>query len=194
MEIRRCSPGIGAEVFGVDVRTLDDAGFAPLYQAWLDANVLVVHGQSLTIPEFLDYSRRFGRLEPHLTANTRHPDHPELTVMDTKASAQQGVSTQTVRTRGMGWHTDLTFEKVTAKATQLYSIAIPSRGGDTLFANMYAAYDALPQRLKDRIAPLKAAYLYGGKVKRGHDLLDPADRNRAPVHHPLVRVHPETKR
>ncbi len=194
MEIRRCSPGIGAEVFGVDVRTLDDAGFAPLYQAWLDSNVLVVHGQSLTIPQFLDYSRRFGRLEPHLTVNTRHPDHPELTVMDTKASAQQGVSTQTVRTRGMGWHTDLTFEKVTAKATQLYSIAIPSRGGDTLFANMYAAYDALPQQLKDRIAPLKAAYLYGGKVARHADLLDAADRNRAPVLHPLVRVHPETKR
>src|SRR3954463_3341638 len=112
MEIRRCSPGIGAEVFGVDVRTLDDAGFAPLYQAWLDANVLVVHGQSLTIPEFLDYSRRFGRLEPPPPPHTRAPHPPEATGMDPKASPQQGVSTPTVRTRGMGWHTDLTFEKV----------------------------------------------------------------------------------
>lgn len=194
VEIRRCSPKIGAVVTGVDVTTLDDAGFAPLYQAWLDCNVLVVRGQNLTIEQFLDYSRRFGRLEPHLTRNTRHPDFPELTVMDSEASAKQGVSTQTIRTRGLGWHTDLTFEKVTAKATQLYGIAIPSRGGDTLFANMYTAYEALPQKLKDRIAPLKAAYVYGGKVARHNDLLDAADRERAPVLHPLVRVHPETKR
>jgi taurine dioxygenase len=194
VEIRKLGSRIGVEAVGVDVRTLDDAGFRPIYRAWLDGNVLVVRGQSLTIEQFLAWSRRFGRLEPHLTRTSRHPDHPELTVMDNKAAAAQGVSTQVVYTRGLGWHTDLTFEKVTAKATQLYSIAVPSRGGDTLFADMYSAYDALPGRLKDRIAGLEAAYLYGGKQGRSIELLDPADRDRAPVRHRLVRVHPETGR
>jgi taurine dioxygenase len=194
VEIRKLGPRIGVEVVGVDVRRLGAAGFQPIYQAWLDANVLVVRGQDLTIAQFLDWSRRFGRLEPHITRKSRHPDHPELTVMDNKAAGAQGVSTQVVYTRGLGWHTDLTFEKITAKATQLYSIAIPSRGGDTLFANMYDAYAALPQPLKDRIADLKGAYLYGGKVGRSIELLDPADRARPPVLHPLVREHPETGR
>jgi taurine dioxygenase len=194
VEIRKLGSKIGVEAVGVDVRTLDDAGFRPIYRAWLDGNVLVVRGQQLTIEQFLAWSRRFGRLEPHITRKSRHPDHPELTVMDNKAADAQGVSTQVVYTRGLGWHTDLTFEKVTAKATQLYSIAIPSRGGDTLFANMYSAYDALPARLKDRIADLKGAYLYGGKVGRSIELLDPADRARPPVLHALVRVHPETGR
>ena len=194
VEIRKLGPRIGVEAVGIDVRRLDEAEFRPIYQAWLDGNVLVVRGQTLTIPEFLAYSRRFGRLEPHITRKSRHPEHPELTVMDNKAASTQGVSPQVVYTRGLGWHTDLTFEKVTAKATQLYAIAIPSRGGDTLFANMYDAYAALPAALKARIADLNGAYLYGGKVGRSIELLDPADRARPPVLHPLVRVHPETGR
>jgi taurine dioxygenase len=194
VEIRQLGPKIGVEAVGVDVRRLDAASFGAIYRAWLGGNVLVVRDQHLTIEQFLAWSRRFGRLEPHLTRTSRHPDHPELTVMDNKAADAQGVSTQVVYTRGLGWHTDLTFEKVTAKATQLYSIAIPSRGGDTLFADMYSAYDALPGPLKDRIADLEAAYLYGGKQGRSIELLDPADRDRPPVRHRLVRVHPETGR
>ena len=60
MEIRRMGPQIGVEVTGVDVKTLDDKGFAPIYQAWLDYNVMVVRDQDLTIPDFVRYSRRFG--------------------------------------------------------------------------------------------------------------------------------------
>ena len=60
VQIRRMGPQIGVEVTGVDVKTLDDAGFAPIYQAWLDHNVMVVRDQELTIEEFLHYSRRFG--------------------------------------------------------------------------------------------------------------------------------------
>ena len=61
-EVRRLGPQIGAEILGVDVKTLDDAGFAQIYRAWLDHNVVVVPGQDLTIPDFLRYSRRFGQV------------------------------------------------------------------------------------------------------------------------------------
>ena len=65
IEVRRLGPQIGAEIHGVDVRKLDDAGFAVIYRAWLDSTVLVVPGQQLEIQDFLRYSRRFGVVHPH---------------------------------------------------------------------------------------------------------------------------------
>src|SRR6201981_4260197 len=81
VEIRPMGPQIGVEVSGVDVRTLDDAGFAPIYQAWLDYNILCVRDQDLTIPEFVAYSRRFGPVVPHPSKSTRHPHYPEITTL-----------------------------------------------------------------------------------------------------------------
>ena len=81
VEIRRMGPRIGVEVTGVDVNALDDAGFAPIYQAWLDCNVMVVRDQELTIDQFLHYSRRFGIVVPHPSKSTRHPDVPEITLL-----------------------------------------------------------------------------------------------------------------
>jgi len=70
----------------VNVKTLDDAGFAAIYRAWLDAKVLVVPDQQLEIDDFLRYSRRFGRIEPHPSKSTRHPDYPEITMLGVKQS------------------------------------------------------------------------------------------------------------
>ena len=81
MEIRLLGPQIGVEVTGVDVKTLDDRGFAPIYQAWLDYNVMCVRDQELTIPDFVHYSRRFGPVVPHPSKSTRHPEHPEITML-----------------------------------------------------------------------------------------------------------------
>src|SRR5437660_10514555 len=80
IEVRRLGPRIGAEIHGVDVRKLDDAGFGVIYRAWLDSNVLVVPGQQLEIQDFLRYSRRFGVVHPHPSKMTRHPNHPEITL------------------------------------------------------------------------------------------------------------------
>ena len=74
-EVRRLGPQIGVEIKGVDVRKLDDAGFAIIYRAWLDGNVAVVPGQTLEIDDFLAYSRRFGQVVPHPSKMTRHPEH-----------------------------------------------------------------------------------------------------------------------
>jgi taurine dioxygenase len=79
------------------------------------------------------------------------------------------------------------------KATQLYAIAIPSRGGDTHFSSAYALYEAIPQRLRARLEGKVGTYVYGGRKKR-NALLDAADRNEAPARHPLIRTHPETGR
>ena len=73
IEIRRLGPQVGAEVTGVDVRTMDDATFDAMYRTWLDSNVLVVRDQRLDMQEYLRYSRRFGVVEEHPTKSTRHP-------------------------------------------------------------------------------------------------------------------------
>src|SRR5262249_2157664 len=191
---RPLGPQIGAEIEGVDVKKLDAAEFAGIYRAWLDYNVVVVPGQQLEIDDFLGYSRRFGVVIPHPSKSTRHPDHPEITVLGVNKFKPDGQLDVTIYARGgEGFHTDGAYDQKPFKATQLYALAIPSRGGDTLFASMYAAYEALPQRLKQRLESLMGAYVYGGR-RRKTALLNEEDRHEPPVFHPIVRTHPETGR
>src|SRR2546425_9581985 len=194
VEIRRMGPQIGVEVRGVDVKTLDDEGFAPIYQAWLDYNILCVRGQDLTIPDFIRYSERFGPVTPHPSKATRHPDYAKITMLGVNKFDADGKIRDEIYRRGAeGWHTDGAYNEAPFKATQLYALAVPSRGGNTLFANAYAAYDALPQRLKDRLDGVIGAFSYGGR-RGGSRLLNPEDPGWTPVLHPIVRVHPETGR
>jgi taurine dioxygenase len=194
MKIDRPHPKIGAIATDVDVRSLSNTDWNALYQAWLDGVVLVVRGQTLTIEEFLAYSRRFGRLKPHRVKKTRHPEHAELTVMGLGTRKPDGKVDKAIYDRGGGWHTDSPWDTDICKGTQLYGIAIPSIGGDTLFASMYEAYDTLPDGLKKRIEGLKAEHAYGGRGRRGNELLEPEDRMRPPAVHPIARRHEESGR
>jgi taurine dioxygenase len=194
MRIRHTDSQVGVEVSDVDVRNLSDADFAAIYQAWLDRNVLVVAGQDLTIPEFLAYSRRFGIVEPHPSKSTRHPDYPDITLLGVNKFDAEGKLNMAIYRRGAeGWHTDGAYDAEPFKATQLYGIAIPDRGGDTLFASGYAAYDALPQRLKQRLEGVTGSFTYGGR-RQSNALLNPEDRTAPAVHHPILRTHAETGR
>jgi taurine dioxygenase len=194
MEVRKLGQQIGVEVRGVDVKTLDDAGFAPIYQAWLDYNILCVRGQDLTIPDFIRYSERFGPVTPHPSKSTRHPDYPKITMLGINKYDAAGELREEIYKRGAeGWHTDGAYNQAPFKATQLYALAVPSRGGNTLFANAYGAYEALPQRLMDRLEGVIGLFSYGGR--RGNArLLNPEDREWTPVQHPIIRIHPETGR
>ena len=78
----------------------------PLYQAWLEHAVLVVRGQDFSIPQFLEYGRRFGNVQPHFVKKSRHPDYPELTMMGVGARNEDGTKNDAVYSRGHGWHTD----------------------------------------------------------------------------------------
>jgi len=196
LEVNRLGEQVGAEIFGVDVRDLADEDFAVIYQTWLDCNVICVRDQSLdAVEEFCAYSRRFGRLHGHPSKSTRHSEYPELTVLGTDKFNADGSLNEAVYARGgENWHTDGAYDEVSFKATQLYALAIPSTGGDTLFSSMYAAYGALPERLKDRIGERRGAFTYAGRSTRSAQLLNPEDRDRTPVMHPILRTHPETGR
>jgi taurine dioxygenase len=194
LEVYPLSPGIGAEIRGVRLASISDADFRTVYAAWLQHLVLVVRDQQFTIEEFLRYSARFGRPTPHVIKKTRHPDYPALTVMGGNVAYRDGGGKDVGVKRGEGWHTDTAFMPQPAKATQLYALAIPSYGGDTLFASMYAAYDALPTPMKARLETLEAVFCCDGKNKDKNLLMDDEERQRPPVRHPVVRVHPETGR
>lgn len=194
IRVRRLGTQIGAEIRGVDVRTLDDADFAAIYRAWLDYNVVVIPDQHLEIEDFLRYSRRFGVIHPHPSKSTRHPAYPEITVLGANKFRADGTLDEAIYRRGADdWHTDGAYDAEPFKATQLYALAVPSRGGDTLFASMYAAYDALPERLKQRLEGKKGVFTYGGP-RKATALLNPEDRDWTPVRHSIIRTHPETGR
>ncbi|MPZ47331.1 MAG: TauD/TfdA family dioxygenase [Betaproteobacteria bacterium] len=194
MEVRRLGEQIGAEITGVDVKRLDAAGFERIYRAWLDYNVIAVRDQALDMPDFIAYSRRFGEVCPHPSKSTRHPEHPEITMLGVGKFRPDGSLDKSIYLRGAeGFHTDGAYDAVPFKATQLYAIAIPSQGGDTHFASMYAAHEALPQRLRERLEGRRGAYVYGGR-KRKNALLNEEDRHDKPVLHTVLGTHPETGR
>jgi taurine dioxygenase len=196
IEIRRLGKQIGAEITGINVNSLDDGTFAQVYRAWLDCNVVVVRDQKLEIDEFLTYSRRFGTLHAHPLKMANHAQHPELTVLGVNKFDADGKLNLKVYQRGSkAFHTDGAYDQVPFKATQLHAIALPSRGGDTYFASMYAAYDALPPALKQRLEGRSAFYAYGGRKHRANAaMLDGKARNAEPARHPLFQTHPETGR
>ena len=194
LQIRKMGPQIGVEISGVDVKTMSEAEWRKIYQAWLDHNVMCVRGQDLTIPDFIHYSERFGPVTPHPSKSTRHPEFAKITMLGINKYDEAGKLRDEIYRRGAeGWHTDGAYNQQPFKATQLYALAVPSRGGNTLFCNAYAAYDALPERLKQRLDGVVGAFAYGGRRGKAR-LLNPEDQDWASVYHPIFRVHPETGR
>ena len=107
IEVRRLGSQIGAEITGVDVKSMDEATFGVIYKAWLDYNVVAVRDQSLALDDFVHYSRRFGRVEPHPSKSTRHPECPEITLLGVNNFRPDGELVMAIYRRGAeGWHTD----------------------------------------------------------------------------------------
>jgi taurine dioxygenase len=196
VDVVRMEPGIAAEVRGVALDRISEEDFAVLYRAFLDSNVVVVRDQDLTIEQFLAYSRRFGRLVPHASKTTQHPEHPEITMLGVNKFNPDGTINNKIYRRGAtNFHTDGNFEQEPYKATQLHCLAVPSRGGDTYFASMYTAYDLLPARLKQALEGKYGVYIYGGRRKEYNPLLTKEDFDaRKPVRHPILGTHRETGR
>ena len=193
------SEGFGVEARGIDLaQPMSDATFAAVEQAFLAGQVLVFRGQALTPAQFAAFARRFGPPEPHVIDQFHHPADPNILILSNRVENGRPVG---LADAGTYFHTDYSYLHVPARATMLYSIEVPSRGGDTLFANQIAAYDDLPDATKRRIDPLVAIHHYGNR----HDL-DTSSRTVASVlssdqeakmplvTHRIVRPHPVTGR
>lgn len=185
----------GATVTGLKLATLDDASFAQLHEAWLEYALLVFPGQHLGREEQVAFAKRFGELEFPLAplSNVRgdgtvRPDDESDDVIK-------------VLKGNMGWHSDSTYMPVQAKGAVFAAHVVPSRGGETGWADMRAAYDALDDATRARIAGLSAHHsLYYSQAKLGHVPKEGSAyagygfHGQDPPLRPLVKVHPETGR
>ncbi len=198
-EIVSTGAALGAEMRGIDLRHLDEAGFAAVHAAWLTHSVLLFCGQQLGDADLIAFSRRFGALDvAPVQENGRRfvEGQPEIYVV----SNVLGPDGQPIGSLGAGeavWHTDMSYLEKPPKASMLYALEVPETGGDTWFCDMYAAYERLPSGLKQRLAGLSVkhdgTYNSGGYVRAGVTPTD--DPRTAPgMLHPLVCRHPETGR
>jgi len=185
------SSGLGAEVAGVDLSgDIDDATFAAIEQAWRDHLVLLFRNQTLGNERHVAFSARFGPLDDHASIpRLRDPQVPQILPV---VNAVLGGRRQPV---GRQWHSDLSTTLRPARGSLLRCEEIPPVGGDTMFANMYLAYETLSGTMKTMIDDLWAVHdLTLAHHNRGRRDIDEVRRNTPPVAHPMVRVHPETGR
>ncbi len=197
---RRLSDVLGVALDGVDLaRPLSEADFREIEQAFFEGQVLAIKGQDLTPEQFLAFARRFGPPEPHVIDTFHHPDAADILILSNRRKPDG--SPAGLADGGTYFHTDYSYLQVPARVTMLYSVEVPSKGGDTLFADMYAAYDDLSAAMKQRIDGLVVRHHYGNR-----DDLDEQSRTAASrlsdkqkdkvtwVRHKLVRTHYGTGR
>jgi len=194
--IKRLSPHIGAEIEGIDLRThpsADDLGL--IYQAWLDHIVIVFRGQTLSQEDLVRVTEYFGeqginaRPKEYHTSGQLEMLPGIMLISNVRAN---GEPIGALPDGDMMFHHDMLHADIPDKGTILYALEIPSKGGNTLFASGYAAYDALDDGTREALAGKRAFHHYNyGSQHRGDDIGTPAFSE---AHHPVFRTHPETGR
>jgi len=203
IEVKPIAGALGAEIIGVDVKRVDEETFAEVHSAWLQHLVVFFRDQMLTPDEQIAFAKRFGaiHLHPFVRGMDAHPEILEIV-------KEEGDT----RAFGEVWHTDQMFNPNPAKATILYAKETPAVGGDTMFANMYLAYEALSAPMQAVLAGVRTWNVgdrqklrrgnagglpregsYRGNATMAGKVRDPGDLQTESAH-PLVRTHPETGR
>ncbi|HXQ49842.1 MAG TPA: TauD/TfdA family dioxygenase [Stellaceae bacterium] len=196
---RRFAAPLGAEIEGLDLtRPLDEAGFAAVRRAFLDSNgVLVLRGQDITPEQHIAFSRRFGPLMIHVLRQFLLPGHPEILLVSNVMENGKPIG---LGDAGRYWHSDLSYAAEPSLGSLLHAMELPEDEGDTSFASMYAAYDALPADMKRRIEGMRAVHSYRNSYDKmaGSTFRPPLTEAQKEevreVVHPVVRTHPETRR
>jgi taurine dioxygenase len=190
-EIRPLTPTIGAEIHGIDLgKKLSQTSLEEIEQALLDHMVLVFRGQDITPEQHLDFGRNFGEVYcPAMSAFP--PEHPEIMLLDTTTPKGAGAD---------NWHCDATFMPEPPLGAILRPVQLPPSGGDTCFANMVAAYEALSPAMRSMLEGLEAVHDLSGQLRISVDRgISPEDFDSViakwpPVRHPVARTHPRTGR
>ena len=198
MHLRPTTAALGATIEDVDLRAIDAETFAAIYRGWLDHQVLLFRDQQLTDEDLVAFSRRFGELDEAPVQETGQrfvAGHPEIYVVSNVV--RDGVAIGSLGAGEAVWHTDMSYLPDPPKASVLYALEVPPRGGDTSFCSMYAAWDELDDRLRRRVERLRVkhdgTYNSGGYTRQG--VTPTGDPRTSPgTFHPIVYVHPESGR
>jgi taurine dioxygenase len=202
--VRPLSGFLGADIEGIDVlRPLAPADVEAIEQAFLAHRVLRFRQQPMDPRQLAAFARHFGDLQPHVQRKFQHPDDPNIVEM--RNFDETGKFNLAAASRGAmeklrdGWHSDLSYDEVPAKATLLHSLELPERGGNTCFADATRAFEALPATTRKRLTGLQAEFSYGyntrnSKTSLAASSLDQQGRESTTVTHPVICAHPVTRR
>jgi len=202
LQLRPLGETLGTEALGIDLARLDDATFGWIEDAFAKHPVLVFRDQKLGAADIAAFGRRFGVPRKHALVKYRHPDHEEVSWL-TNVEEDGKVDWYGVK-RATEWHTDSTYEERLPLLAMLHALELPSQKGGTMFANMCAAYDALPEAMKQRLAGLVGLHgrtdgpagerLYGaekGATEREYtELARPAVIRHPVTGRPILFVNP----
>lgn len=186
------SPAVGAEIGGVDLRELSELQLAELRRAFAEHGVIFLRDQELTPEQHLAFAERWGTI--NVNRFFQHVDgYPRIAEVRKEPDQQRNI--------GGAWHTDHSYDQIPALGSILYAREVPTAGGDTLFASMAAAFDALPSELKDKLLRLRAEHssrhVFGARPDTDAELLDDLkgrlgnpDLAMQDAVHPVVIRHP----
>jgi taurine dioxygenase len=201
LSIRNLDAALGAEIGGIDVsKPIAPADRDAIEAAWRDRLVVVMHDQQLSDPQLIAFSKNFGDLDPPGPNPYGEPflkDHPELNVISNVV--ENGKPVGNLGDGEAVWHADMTYVDMPPKAALLHALEVPppEAGGNTYFANMFAAYDALSADLKAKVAGKVAVHdasrNSAGMLRKGYQEVTDV-RQTVGAHHPLVRTDPKTGR
>ena len=201
LDIRPLHPALGAAVTGIDLaQPLAPETFEALHQAWMEHLVLVFPRQAVSDEQQIAFARQFGDLEVHHQDIIRSNSAPEIfrvsNVTDDGKLMDPDHASVAQISLAQRWHTDSSFREIPSTGSILHGIEITRSGGNTLFANMYAAYDALTDTMKAQVENLWVTHDHDYILNSAPEVSESAERGAfedlPPVSHPLVRVHPIT--
>ena len=198
LDARRLAPTFAGEVqdFKISESSVRQH-WRDIYNTYLEHKVLVFHDQNISPRDFAAFGSVFGEAERHHVLAMRHPQEPTLTMLSNQNEAGRN---PIMKYFGDGWHADSSYKAVPANATMLLGIEIPEGGGDTLFADVEAAFEDLPEKVKSELRTLRVRHQYRWSPDRNDPwarwkFVGEAERKSTPeVVHPLVRRHPDTGR
>ncbi|MDX6748763.1 TauD/TfdA family dioxygenase [Geminicoccaceae bacterium 1502E] len=186
---------LGAQVSEIDLsQPVSEAAWADIHDAWVVHGVLIFRSQDLPPAMHVDFSERFGELVRHPVNRFGLAGYPEITVLSNVVGAD-GKKIGADRA-GMIWHSDMSFFEKPSMGSLLYGVECPPEGADTEFTSTYAAYAALPEEEKKRLAGLEGvhdyAWHYATYLSHRPPLTEEEKAKAPPVRHPALRTHPVT--
>jgi taurine dioxygenase len=202
MIVKKLHDNIGVSIEGIDLSSLDEVSFQKIKKLWLEYLVIVFPNQNISDEDHIKFGKRFGDLEVHPSLSHRSSKNPEIyrvsnvdengDIIPNKETSWQYLKQSWL------WHTDSSFRKIPSNGSILHGISTTNEGGNTLFANMYKAYEDLDQSLKDKIKNLKVIHDHDHIISLSKELSERKNKGHYdkldPVIHPLVRRHPSTKK
>jgi len=203
LDIKLTGAALGAEIHGIDLsQAMDDATFSAIEAALHEHEVIFFRKQKIAPEQHLEFSRRFGELEKHVRVDCCKPGYPEIFVVSNIMENGKPIGTQDA---GLFWHSDLAYMAEPSRGSLFYAHEVPHDDtgkplGDTMFASTTAAWYALPDDIKQRVAGHRAVTSYAKGYYRDRNSgarppLTEAQKSRTPdVEHPVMRIHPYSKK